>query len=246
MRVLIIEDSRELAALIGEALKRAGMDVDILGLAEEARLAVLAVQYSAIVLDLGLPDADGLAVLDHLKKRHDPTPVLILSSRSALGDRVNGLDRGASDYMIKPFAMAELIARLRALMQRPPEIASPVFAMGNVTFDAGSRRAVVNGRAFAIPAREAELLEVFLKRAGRVLAHDVLDAVVFGGKHDNSSNAIEVYVHRLRRLLGEAGADVEIHTIRGVGYLMKPVIAARAAALMMLGGRNDPEVAQQL
>ncbi len=246
MRVLIIEDSRELATLIGEALKRAGMDVDILGLAEEARLAVLAVQYSAIVLDLGLPDADGLAVLDHLKKRHDPTPVLILSSRSALGDRVNGLDRGASDYMIKPFAMAELIARLRALMQRPPEIASPVFTMGNVTFDAGSRRAVVNGSAFAIPAREAELLEVFLKRAGRVLAHDVLDAVVFGGKHGNSSNAIEVYVHRLRRLLGEAGADVEIHTIRGVGYLMKPVTAARAAALVKTGGRNDPEVAQQL
>jgi DNA-binding response OmpR family regulator len=246
MRVLIIEDSRELATLIGEALKRAGMDVDILGLAEEARLAVLAVQYSAIVLDLGLPDADGLAVLDHLKKRHDPTPVLILSSRSALGDRVNGLDRGASDYMIKPFAMAELIARLRALMQRPPEIASPVFTMGNVTFDAGSRRAVVNGSAFAIPAREAELLEVFLKRAGRVLAHDVLDAVVFGGKHGNSSNAIEVYVHRLRRLLGEAGADVEIHTIRGVGYLMKPVTAARAAALVKPGGRSDPEVAQQL
>jgi DNA-binding response OmpR family regulator len=230
MRVLIIEDSRELAGLIGHALKRAGMDVDFVGLADEARLAVQAVQYSAIVLDLGLPDADGFAVLDQLRKRHDPTPVLILSSRSALGDRVNGLDRGASDYMIKPFAMAELIARLRALMQRPPEIPSPVFAMGNVTFEAGSRRATVGGTTFTIPARESELLEVFLKRGGRVLAHDVLDAVVFGGKHDHSSNAIEVYVHRLRRLLAEAGADVEIHTIRGVGYLMKPGMAARAAA----------------
>lgn len=230
MRVLIIEDSRELAGLISDALKRAGMDVDIVGLAEEARLAVQAVQYSAIVLDLGLPDADGLAVLDQLRKRHDPTPVLILSSRSALGDRVSGLDRGASDYMIKPFATAELVARLRALMQRPPEAPSPVFGLGNVSFEASSRRAVVNGTAVTVPAREAELLEVFLKRAGRVLAHDVLDAVVFGGRHDHSSNAIEVYVHRLRRLLSEAGADVEIHTIRGVGYLMKPVIAARVAA----------------
>lgn len=230
MRVLIIEDSPELARLIGQALKGAGLDVDTVGLADEARLAVQAVRYSAIVLDLGLPDADGLAVLDQLRKRHDPTPVLILSSRGALGDRVSGLDRGASDYMVKPFAMAELIARLRALLQRPPETPAPVFAMGNVSFEAGSRRAVVNGSAFTIPAREAELLEVFLKRGGRVLAHDVLDAVVFGGRHDNSSNAIEVYVHRLRRLLAEAGADVEIHTIRGVGYLMKPGVAARAAA----------------
>jgi DNA-binding response OmpR family regulator len=230
MRVLIIEDSHELAGLIGEALKRAGMDVDIVGLAEEARLAVQAVQYSAIVLDLGLPDTDGLAVLDQLRKRHDPTPVLILSSRGALGDRVSGLERGASDYMIKPFAMAELVARLRALLQRPPEVPAPVFAMGNVAFEAGSRRAVVNGSAHTIPAREAELLEVFLKRGGRVLAHDVLDAVVFGGRHDHSSNAVEVYVHRLRRLLAEAGADVEIHTIRGVGYLMKPAMAASAAA----------------
>ncbi|MBP6766461.1 MAG: response regulator transcription factor [Reyranella sp.] len=227
MRVLIIEDSRELAGLIGHALKRAGMDVDTVGLADDARLAVQAMQYSAIVLDLGLPDADGLAVLDQLRKRHDPTPVLILSSRSALGDRVSGLDRGASDYMIKPFATAELIARLQALMQRPAEMPSPVFAMGNVSFEASSRRAVVNGSAFTLPAREAELLEVFLKRGGRVLAHDVLDSVVFGGKHDHSSNAIEVYVHRLRRLLAEAGADVEIHTIRGVGYLMKPAAPAR-------------------
>jgi len=229
MRVLIVEDSRELAGLVSDALKRAGMDVDIVGLAEEARLAVQAVQYSAIVLDLGLPDADGLAVLDQLRKRHDPTPVLILSSRGALGDRVSGLDRGASDYMIKPFATAELVARLRALMQRLPEAPSPVFSLGNVSFEAYSRRAVVNGRALTVPAREAELLEVFLKRAGRVLAHDVLDAAVFGGRLDHSSNAIEVYVYRLRRLLAEAGADVEIDTIRGVGYLMKHVAAARIA-----------------
>lgn len=230
MRVLIIEDSHELAGLIGDALKRAGMDVDIVGLAEEARLAVQAVQYSAIVLDLGLPDADGLAVLDHMKKRHDPTPVLILSSRSALGDRVGGLQRGASDYMIKPFATAELVARLRALMQRPPDVPSHVFVLGNVAFDASSRRAVVNGNAFSVPAREAELLEVFLKRGGRVLVHDVLDALVFGGTHDKSSNAVEVYVHRLRRLLSDAGSNVEIHTIRGVGYLMKPIAAAGAMA----------------
>lgn len=230
MRVLIIEDSHELAGLIGDALKRAGMDVDIVGLAEEARLAVQAIQYSAIVLDLGLPDADGLAVLDHMKKRHDPTPVLILSSRSALGDRVGGLHRGASDYMIKPFATAELVARLRALMQRPPDVPSHVFVLGNVAFDAGSRRAVVNGNAFSVPAREAELLEVFLKRGGRVLVHDVLDALVFGGAHDKSSNAVEVYIHRLRRLLADAGSNVEIHTIRGVGYLMKPVAAAGAMA----------------
>lgn len=231
MRVLIIEDSQELARLIGSALKHAGMDVDIVGLADDAKLAVQAVQYAAIVLDLGLPDADGLAVLGQLRKRHDATPVVILSSRSALDDRVNGLDKGASDYMVKPFAMAELIARLRALMQRPPEMASHVLAMGNVALDADSRRAVVKGKTFVVPAREAELLEVFLKRGQKVLVHEVLDALVFGGGHDKSSNAVEVYVHRLRRLLADAGSDVEIHTIRGVGYLMKPTSPVMTSAL---------------
>lgn len=230
MRVLIIEDSQELAGLIGNALKRAGMDVDIVGLADDARLANLAVQYAAIVLDLGLPDADGLVVLDQLRKRHDATPVVILSSRSALDDRVTGLDRGASDYMVKPFAMAELVARLRSIMRRPPPVQSHVLAMGNVSLDADSRRAVVEGKTLVVPAREAELLEVFLKRGERVLVHEVLDALVFGGAHDKSSNAVEVYVHRLRRLLADAGSDVEIHTIRGVGYLMKPTAAARATA----------------
>ena len=230
MRVLIIEDSRELAGLMADALKRAGIDVDIVGLADDARLAVEAVRYAAILLDLGLPDADGMMVLDQLRKRHDATPVIILSSRNALDDRVTGLDRGASDYMIKPFAMAELIARLRSLMQRPPDMPSHVLAMGNVAFDADSRCAVIRGRMFTVPDREADLLEVFLKRGERVLVHDVLDALVFGGAHDKSSNAVEVYVHRLRRLLSEAGSDVEIHTIRGVGYLMKPAHAAVAAA----------------
>lgn len=230
MRVLIIEDSQELARLIAGALKRAGMDVDIVGLADDGRLAVQAVQYAAIVLDLGLPDADGLVVIDQLRKRHDPTPVLILSARSALDDRVTGLGRGASDYMVKPFAMAELVARLRALMQRAPAVQSHVLAMGNVSLDADSRLAVVEGKTLAVPAREAELLEVFLKRGEHVLVHEVLDAMVFGGAHDKSSNAVEVYVHRLRRLLADAGSDVEIHTIRGVGYLMKPTAAARMTA----------------
>jgi two-component system response regulator TctD len=230
MRVLIIEDNQELAGLIGSALKHAGLDVDIVGLADEARLALQTVQYAAIVLDLGLPDADGATVLEQLRKRHDPTPVVILSSRSALGDRIGGLDRGASDYMTKPFAMAELVARLRAVMQRPPDLPSHVLSLGNVAFDAGNRRAHVNGKVFSVPAREAELLEVFLKRCGKVLVHDVLDALVFGGAHDKSSNAVEVYVHRLRRLLADAGSDVEIHTIRGVGYLMKPGARADAAA----------------
>ncbi len=231
MRVLIIEDSQELAGLISGALKRAGMDVDIVGLADDARLATQVVQYAAIVLDLGLPDADGLVVLDQLRKRHDGTPVVILSSRSALDDRVTGLDRGASDYMIKPFAMAELVARLRALMQRPPDMPSPGLAMGNVALDADSRRAVVKGKTLVVPAREAELLEVFLKRGERVLVHEVLDALVFGGAHDKSSNAVEVYVHRLRRLLADAGSNVEIHTIRGVGYLMRPTSPAMTAAI---------------
>lgn len=220
MRVLLVEDNKELVALVAKALERAGLDVDSARSVDDADLSVKAMHYAVVVLDLGLPDADGLLLLDRMRRRGDQTPVLILSARDALGDRVSGLHKGASDYLVKPFAMDELVARIQALLRRAPRVEGRTLTMGNVSLDTDSRQAVVESKIISIPAREAEVLEVLLRRGSQVIPHDVLQGQIFGATHGGSSNATEVYVHRLRRVLAEAGANVKIHTIRGAGYLM--------------------------
>ena len=220
MRILVVEDNDQLVVLLTKALAKAGLDVDSARNVADAEASLRTVSYAAIVLDLGLPDADGFALLDHMRRRRDQTPVLILSARSGLDDRVTGLDKGASDYLAKPFATEELIARLQALLRRPPGGGGTVLSLGNVSLKTEGRQAAVDGKMLTLPAREIDVLEVLLKRNGRVVSHDSLQAQVFGSSQDVASNAIEVYIHRLRKMLGEAGATVQIHTIRGAGYLM--------------------------
>ena len=220
MRILMVEDNGELVQLLKKSLARAGLDVDWARTADAAEASLRAVRYAAVVLDLGLPDADGFTVLDDMQRRRDHTPVLILSARGGLGDRVAGLGRGASDYMVKPFATEELIARLQALMRRESADESSVLKFGNVSFETGNRQATVAGKPIFLPARSADVLEVLLKRGGRVVPYEQLRAGVFGASHDIASNALEVYVHRLRKLLDDAGASVDIHAIRGAGYLL--------------------------
>lgn len=223
MRVLVVEDNEELVALLVKALSRAGIDADSAHTLGDAEASLRTVSYAAVVLDLGLPDADGLTLLDQMRRRRDQTPVLILSARSGLDDRVTGLNKGASDYLPKPFATEELIARLQALLRRSPGPGGPTLSLGNVSFKTDGRQAEVDGRILSLPAREVDVLEVLLKRNGRVVSHDALQGQVFGSSQDVASNAIEVYIHRLRKLLAEAGATVQIHTIRGAGYLMDVV-----------------------
>lgn len=221
MRILVVEDNKELVGLLAKALGRAGLDVDSTGNAGDAEICLKTMHYAAVVLDLGLPDADGLAVLDQMQRRRDRTPVLILSARGGLDDRVTGLHKGASDYVVKPFAMDELVARLQALLRRSPGPQGNVLALGNVSFDSEGPQATVGGKLLLLPAREAEVLEILLKRSGRTVSHEALESQVFGMSQNVSSNAIEVYIHRLRHMLADAGANVAIHTIRGVGYLME-------------------------
>jgi DNA-binding response OmpR family regulator len=221
MRILVVEDNKELVALLTKALAHAGLDVDSAGNAGDAEVCLKTMHYAAIVLDLGLPDADGLAVLDQMRRRRDRTPVLILSARSGLDDRISGLHKGASDYLVKPFAMDELIARIQTLLRRSPESPGVVMTLGNVSFESESRQAKVAGKTLFIPPREADVLQVLLKRSGQTVSQDALESQVFGMSQNITSNAIEVYVHRLRRMLADAGANLEIHTIRGVGYLME-------------------------
>ncbi|MGH7786756.1 MAG: response regulator [Candidatus Binatia bacterium] len=221
MRVLVVEDNGELVTLLTKALERAGLEVDWTRTVGDAEASLRAMAYAAVVLDLGLPDADGLSLLDQMRRRRDGTPVLVLTARSGIEDRVKGLDKGASDYLVKPFATEELIARLQSLLRRAPSPEGQVLKLGNVILETAGRQASVAGRPVAVPAREADLLEVLMKRNGRLVSHEVLRGQVFGAAQGVSSNAMEVYVHRLRRLLTDAGATVQIHTIRGAGYLIK-------------------------
>ena len=220
MRVLIVEDNTQLVGLLTRALVKAGLDVDAAQNFADAEASLRAVTYAAVVLDLGLPDADGLSLLDQMRRRRDQTPVLILSARGSLGDRVTGLNKGASDYLVKPFSTDELIARLHVLLRRMPGTEGPTLCLGNVSLRTEGRQAAVDGRMLALPAREVDVLEVLLKRHGQVVSHGLLQGKVFGPSQGVASNAIEVYVHRLRKFLAEAGANVRIHTIRGAGYLM--------------------------
>jgi two-component system, OmpR family, response regulator len=221
MRILVVEDNNQLVGLLTKALARAGLDVDAARNAAAAEISLKTMRYAAVVLDLGLPDADGLAVLDQMQRRRDQTPVLILSARGGLDDRITGLHKGASDYVVKPFDMDELVARIQTLLRRSPESKRDALTLGNVSFETESRQAVVAGKLLFLPPREAEVLEVLLKRGGRTVSHEALESQVFGMSQNVSSNAIEVYVHRLRHILTDAGANVAIHTIRGVGYLME-------------------------
>jgi DNA-binding response OmpR family regulator len=220
MRVLVVEDNDELSGLIARGLAAAGYSVDRLGTAADARQALATTSYAAIILDLGLPDADGLTILREMRRRKDPVPVLVLTARAGVHDRVEGLRTGADDYLVKPFDFEELVARLEALLRRPQQLLGQSLAVSNLAYDTQSRQALVDGEPHVMSARESAVLEILMRRKGRVVPKAVVEDQLFGLAGDVSSNAVEVYIHRLRKSLADMGAKVEIHTIRGVGYMI--------------------------
>ena len=220
MRVLLVEDNTELVSLLLKGLARGGFDGDAVHTAQDAALAVATMRYAAIVLDLGLPDEDGLTLLRDIRRRGDATPVLVLTARDGVSDRVTGLREGADDYMAKPFAMEELVARLQALLRRPGHLLGRRLSFGNVSLDTEVRQVTVDGAVRSFSARETAVLEILLRRSGNVAPKRLFEDQLFGLSGDVGSNAVEVYVHRLRRMLADAGATVRIHTVRGVGYLL--------------------------
>jgi DNA-binding response OmpR family regulator len=220
MRLLVVEDNEEVARLLAQRLRASGYETDLLATADEARAAVTTTRYAAVVLDLGLPDADGLSILREIRQREDPTPVLVLTARGGLQDRVSGLRSGADDYLVKPFAFEELIARLEALLRRPGQLLGRSLQVGNLAFDTESRQSFINDKPQVLSARETAVLELLMRRKGRAVPKKLVEDQIFGLSGEVASNAIEVYVHRLRKQLYERGAKVQIHTIRGVGYLM--------------------------
>jgi len=223
MRILIVEDDLELAAAIGAAFARRGVASDQAATVEDATLMTDAMQYAAVILDLGLPDGGGLDFVARLRARLNPIPVLITTARGDVRHRIRGLEAGADDYLVKPFDFDELFARLQAVLRRKGTFQGSHIDFGNLRFDAISRELMISDRSVSVSSREIELIDLLLRRSGRVVSRQLVEDQLFGMGDSLNSNAVEVYIHRLRRKLELAGADVVIETVRGVGYLLRLV-----------------------
>lgn len=219
-RLLIIEDNERLAFLIAEGLNARGYACDTAHLLADADAALAAASFDAIILDLGLPDGDGLDWLRTHKAAGLP-PALILTARDALEDRINGLDTGADDYLVKPFSVDELAARMRALMRRPGRRADPVLNVGLLQYDTASRIASAKGCNLDLARREADLLELLMRRAGQVVRRQAIEDALYRFDEAVTPNALEATVSRLRRKLEESGLSSQLVTVRGVGYLLR-------------------------
>jgi DNA-binding response OmpR family regulator len=220
VRLLVVEDEDRLSSILKSKLGDVGFAVDLAGSAADATAAIELINYDAVVLDLGLPDGDGLAVLAAARRTGKALPILILTARDAVEDRVAGLNAGADDYLTKPFAMTELIARIKALLRRPGGVLGITLEAGNLRLDTVGRELTVAGRPVHLPRRELAILEQMLRRFGRTVPKAVLEEKLYGIDEEPDSNTIPVHVHHLRRQLQTAGASLAIHTIRGVGYIL--------------------------
>lgn len=219
MCILIVEDDPVLADGLTRSLRGSDYAVDAANDGGEADHVLTAQSYDLVILDLGLPKLDGYEVLRRLRRRGSKTPVLLLTARDALDDRVKGLDLGGDDYLTKPFDLPELEARVRALIRRGQSGGGSSLVHGALTLDTVGRRATLSGEPLDLSARELGVLEVLMLRSGRVVNKDQLAEQLYGWDEEVGPNAIEVYVHRLRRKLEPAG--VAIRTIRGLGYLLE-------------------------
>ena len=220
MRILVAEDDASLRRYVRGALEDRGFNIDEAACLDDAIGHVKGVPYDAVVLDLGLPDGDGLSLIETIRRTRGGLPILVLTARDSIKDRVRGLDRGADDYLVKPFATEELIARLRALLRRPGHVLGAVLTAGNVTLDTVARNAAVAGSPLNLSRHEMATLEQLMRRQGRLVPKDILFDNVYGADGPPETNTIPVHVHHLRRQLAALRATIEIETHRGLGYLL--------------------------
>ena len=222
MLVLVVDDDRAVREALGRAFELEGYEVELASDGEEALSAVEARSPDALVLDVMMPVLDGLAVTRRLRREGNRVPILLLTARDAVGDRVEGLDAGADDYLPKPFELEELLARLRAVLRRAlPEAPGEILRFGDLVFDLGSMDARRGGRRFELTTTEAHLLELFMRNPRQVLPRPLIYERVWGYDFSHSSNALDVYVGYLRRKTEADDESRLIHTVRGTGYVLR-------------------------
>ena len=221
MRILLVEDEPEMAQALRAALQRHGMLADIAPNLLQASEALRQNVHDLLLLDRQLPDGDGASLIPLARRQCPGLPVIMLTARGSVADRVGGLDRGADDYLVKPFAIDELLARVRAVSRRPSQRALPTAAVGNLKFDFTAREVFVDEVLLPLPRRQLLVLEALFLRHGRTVRREVLQESVYDFNDEIQSNALDAHVSKLRRALSEAGAQAEIHVIRGIGYLLK-------------------------
>lgn len=221
MRVLVVEDEKKTAAFIRKALQAEGFAVDVMHNGTDALLAAGHTPFDAIVLDIMLPGRDGLSVLRQLRERKNATPVLLLSARGEVNERVEGLNAGADDYLPKPFELVELVARVRALTRRNAETKAPVLRVADLTLDTLTRQAQRGGKQIELTAREYRLLECLMRSAGCLCGRSMILESVWDYDFDPGTNLVDVYIKRLREKIDAGFEPKLLHTVRGMGYVMK-------------------------
>lgn len=220
MRLLLVEDNDRLAGFVGKGLLDSGFALDRVGNLADADSALAAGQFDAIVLDLGLPDGDGIDWLRVRRAAGLQLPVLMLTARGSTPEKVAGLNAGADDYLAKPFEMSELVARLKALLRRPGGALSLNLEVANIVFDTVHRDAAIAGKRLILSRSELILLELLMRKAGRVVQRRTLEEGLYGFDDIVGPNSLEAHMSRLRRKLEGAGATARVHTLRGVGYML--------------------------
>ena len=220
MKLLLVEDDAALIAAVARGLRGAGFAVDTAGSADECLALLRLGDYDVLVLDLGLPDLDGLTLLHRLRDRKLAAPVLVLTARGGITDRVAGLDAGADDYLQKPFAFPELLARLRALLRRGVPVAPTILRVGDLELDPARFEVRRHGQVLTLTAKEFAILEYFMRHAGELITRTMLLESCWDSSYDGLSNLVDVHVSRLRRKLDVPGAPPLLHTVRGAGFLL--------------------------
>ena len=221
MRILVVEDEKKTASFIRKALQAEGFAVDVCGNGDDALTAAITTPFDALVLDIMLPGRDGLSVLSQLRKRNNTTPVLLLSARGEVNERVQGLNAGADDYLPKPFIIAELVARIRALVRRGGETKPTVLRLADLALDTVTHEAERGGTKIGFTVREYRLLEYLLQNSGRICGRMSIIEKVWDYDFDPGTNLVDVYIKRLREKIDDGFSPKLLHTVRGIGYVMK-------------------------
>lgn len=220
MKLLMVEDNPRLAGVMGKLLRDNGLVVDAVATLDEARAALAVGGHDAVLLDLSLPDGDGGTLLRELRRAGNTIPILVATARSEVVDRVDLLNAGADDYLVKPFSLDELLARIRALLRRPPQTAPSLLSLANVTLDTAAQTLAVDGAPLDLPRLELRIMATLLANRGRLLPRARLEQAVYSMDAEVTPNAMEAAISRLRRRLDSAGAGVAITAMRGLGYVL--------------------------